>query len=358
MAMKDARKSKEQLLAELGELKLKAERLGEAELALRESEDRYRRLLESVTDYVYTVALRDSQAVATTHGGGCLAVTGYSAEEYDADPDLWFRMVHEEDREAVLTQARTLLMGLDAPPLEHRIVRKDGAVRWVRNTPVVRRDAFGRVAFYDGVVQDITTSKSVEEKTRHAALHDPLTGLPNRLQLADRLDRMIGEARSGGHRLAVLFVDLDNFKPVNDRLGHAVGDLVLREAASRLVRHVRASDLVARVGGDEFVVVLDRQHREDTAAEVARKLIGSLARPYRALGGQTGPGCSVGISLYPDDGNTAQDLVSAADAAMYYVKSHARGSFAFHSHLPRQTDPAPAEEAGKGKTRRRTRPVH
>jgi diguanylate cyclase (GGDEF)-like protein/PAS domain S-box-containing protein len=331
--MKEKEKTKEMILAELGKLKLKAKRLEEAEFALRESEERYRRLLESVTDYVYTVTLKDGQAVATEHGEGCLDVTGYTAAEYVADPLLWFRMVHEDDREAVLAQIGMLHQGMDAPPIEHRIMHKDGTTRWVRSTAVIRRDAFGRVAFYDGVIQDITKYKSVEEKVRHAALHDPLTTLPNRLLLSDRLSKMFQEARRDGSKVAILFVDLDNFKPVNDMLGHAVGDAVLKEAASRLVRHVRASDTVARVGGDEFVVALGKQQGEAGAADVARKLIRAMARPYRTLGRRKGPGCSIGVSFYPDDGHRAEELVGKADKAMYHVKNTCRGQFAMYSHL-------------------------
>jgi diguanylate cyclase (GGDEF)-like protein/PAS domain S-box-containing protein len=335
--------TKDKLIAELAELKLKAQRLEEAELALRESEERYRRLLESVTDYVYTVTVRDGRAVATTHGEGCRHVTGYTAGEYNADPNLWYRMIHVEDRDMVLNQVGMLQKGLDAPSLEHRIIHKDGSVRWVRSTPVIRRDAFGRVAFYDGVIQDITDSKSMEEQIRHAALHDPLTLLPNRLMLSDRLARMIEDARQEGGKVAVLFVDLDHFKPINDALGHAVGDEVLKEVASRLVRHVRVSDTVARVGGDEFVVALGRQRDESGPIDVAKKIIKALARPYRTLKGTKGPGCSIGITLFPDDGQDPGMLIKLADAAMYYVKNHQRGSYAFHSRQEApQSRPKPA----------------
>jgi len=241
----------------------------------------------------------------------------------------------------VLEQAQRLLRGESAPALEHRILHKDGAVRWVRNTPVIRRDAFGRVAFYDGILQDITTSKDLEVKALHASLHDPLTGLANRHLLMDRLARVIEASRREDAKAAVLFLDLDNFKPVNDRLGHAVGDEVLKEAAARVLSQVRASDTVARVGGDEFVVVLPGQRGGSGAAEVARKIIAALAMPYASLRGETGPGGSVGISLYPDDSQDPWELVKMADQAMYYVKNHIRSSYAFHSSLVRQAGPEP-----------------
>jgi diguanylate cyclase (GGDEF)-like protein/PAS domain S-box-containing protein len=342
--MSEACRDHEELLAEIGELRLRADRFEEAWRAVRESEERYRRLLESVTDYVYTVKVENGRAVSTTHGEGCAVLTGYTAEEYAADSNLWYRMVHEEDRPAVLEQANRLLNGENAAPLDHRILHKDGSVRWVRNTPVARRDAFGRVAFYDGIVQDITGAKDSEEKAAHASLHDPLTGLANRLLLLDRLSWLADTARREGTKVAILFLDLDNFKPVNDRLGHAVGDEVLKEAAGRIASEIRASDMVARVGGDEFVVVLPGQKGESGTVEVARKIIAALKLPYASLKGETGPGCSIGISLYPDDGHDPWDLIKKADDAMYYVKNHGRSSFLFHSSLVRQAGPGPLDE--------------
>lgn len=342
--MSDSQRTPEELLAELGELKLRADRLEEAWRAVRESEERYRKLLETVSDYVYTVHVDNGRAASTSHGPGCTAVTGYFPHELASNPDLWYSMIHEDDRAAVLEQAQRLVRGEDAGPIEHRIRHKDGSTRWVRNTPVLRRDAFGRVTFYDGIIQDITGAKNLEEKAMHASLHDPLTGLANRMLLMDRLARVMEAARLDGGKVAVLFVDLDNFKPVNDRLGHAVGDEVLKEAARRILGQVRASDTVARVGGDEFVVVLPGQKGEAGAAEVARKIIKDVCRPYDSLGGERGPGASIGISLYPDDGLDPWELIRKADEAMYFVKNHIRSSFAFHSGLTREAGPGPHDQ--------------
>ncbi|WP_243438557.1 sensor domain-containing diguanylate cyclase [Fundidesulfovibrio soli] len=339
--MKSAGKTKEQLVREIAELQLRVNGLERAWAMVRDSEERYRRLLESVTDYVYTVKVEDGRAVGTTHGAGCTRLTGYSPDEFERDPLLWLGMVSEEDRPAVLEQAGKILRGEDAMPLEHRILRKDGTLLWVRNTTVVRRDAFGRVAFYDGIIQDVTASKGVEAKAMHDAQHDPLTMLPNRPLMLCRLAALIDAARRAGDKVAVLFVDLDNFKPVNDTLGHAVGDEVLREAAARLQGVVRSTDTVARVGGDEFVVLLGRQRGGAGAAEVARKLVVAFARPYESLEGAAGPGASVGVSLYPDDGADPSTLIRRADEAMYYVKNHQRGSFAFASSLTRLNLPGP-----------------
>ena len=139
-----------------------------AEEATLESEERYKRLLSSVTDYVYAVIVEDGQAVATVHGPGCEAVTGYTSDEFETDQTLWYRMIREEDRPAALQQAQRLLRGEEPPPLEHRIIHKNGTERWIRNTTVPRKDAQGRLVAYDGLVYDITERKQAEERLRNA----------------------------------------------------------------------------------------------------------------------------------------------------------------------------------------------
>jgi PAS domain S-box-containing protein len=139
-----------------------------AEQATLESEQRYKRLLASVTDYVYSVTVEDGRAVSTFHGPGCEAVTGYTSDEFEQDQQLWYRMIREEDRPAVLEQAERILKGQETPPLEHRIIHKDGNVRWIRNTTVPRKDAQGRLVAYDGLVYDITERKQAEERLTRA----------------------------------------------------------------------------------------------------------------------------------------------------------------------------------------------
>jgi len=139
-----------------------------AEKALRESEERFRRMLGSVTSYIYTVTVENGRAVSTYHGPGCAALTGYTSENYAADPNLWYTMVHEDDRKNVLEQAKFALAGLESPPLEHRIVHKDGSVRWISNTLVTRRDENGRVVMFDGLINDISERKRLEADLRLA----------------------------------------------------------------------------------------------------------------------------------------------------------------------------------------------
>jgi PAS domain S-box-containing protein len=141
------------------------------EEALRNSEARYRRLFESISDYVYTVRVEDGRPVSTTHGSGCIHVTGYTPQEYDADPNLWYRMIFEEDRAKVLEHSTSALSGLPTDPIEHRIVHKNGSIRWIRNTPVVRKESQGRVLMHEGIINDITERKKAEFELKQANSH-------------------------------------------------------------------------------------------------------------------------------------------------------------------------------------------
>ena len=158
----------------------------QAEQALRESQDRYRRITDAVTDYIFTVHIDNGQVVKTIHGPACIAVTGYSEEEFAADPYLWFTMILSEDRDRVKNHASLILSGNDPGPIEHRIRRKDGAVRWVVNTPVPQRDSSGAMISYDGLIRDITKRKRAEEEKAK------LEALNRQLQKAESLGRMAG----------------------------------------------------------------------------------------------------------------------------------------------------------------------
>ncbi|MFN8458110.1 MAG: GAF domain-containing protein [Anaerolineae bacterium] len=158
------------------------------EAALRESEKRYKQLLDSVTDYIYTVKLENGQPVATTHGPNCVAVTGYTWQEYDADPQLWYRMIHPQDRQAVTAHLAKLLAGEATPPFEHRLIHKDGSVRWVRNTTVLHRNEQGQCVSYDGLISDITTSKQLRERLDAIyQLGDELTLLRDKTLIINRV---------------------------------------------------------------------------------------------------------------------------------------------------------------------------
>ncbi len=205
--------------------------------------------------------------------------------------------------------------------------RKTGEVypEWLSISVV--READGAVREYVAVFSDITQRKRQEERIRWQAEHDALTDLPNRACFLACLNTALAGAARNNHGLALLFVDLDRFKEVNDTLGHAAGDLLLQLVAQRLKHTVRRSDLVARLGGDEFTVILDPVAGPDEAARVAAKVVETLAAPFRLEQSEILIGASVGVSLYPADGQTGDQLLSHADQAMYRAKQSGRATW-------------------------------
>ena len=208
--------------------------------------------------------------------------------------------------------------------------RKDGTAYIQRQTISRVDDEQGGTRSYVSVFSDITAEKRAEEALIHVANHDALTGLPNRSLLEDRLEQALSQAARSRAHLAVMFFDLDGFKAVNDTHGHIAGDRLLQALAQRLLQCVRGSDTVARVGGDEFVVLgLDIEGRGN-AAEVASKILSTLREPFD-LGNEITAriGASIGVALYPDDGIDALALLHCADQAMYLAKRRGKQQFAF-----------------------------
>jgi diguanylate cyclase (GGDEF)-like protein/PAS domain S-box-containing protein len=174
---------------------------------------------------------------------------------------------------------------------------------------------------------EIQERKLAEQQIRYLANHDALTGLPNRRLLEDRLEQALEMGRRNGTQVAIQFIDLDCFKPINDRFGHRVGDLLLQAVAARLRGLLRAVDTVSRLGGDEFVIVLPEIHSEGAIGETAQKVLAALAQPYTIDGREMIVTPSIGVSLFPRDGNDAETLLISADAAMYHAKERGRGNW-------------------------------
>lgn len=191
--------------------------------------------------------------------------------------------------------------------------------------------------FFIGIIRDITERKLAEQKITHMAHHDFLTGLPNRILFFDRLKQAISMAERGGQKGAVVFLDLDGFKGVNDQVGHDAGDLLLQEVSRRLVGIVRASDTMARVGGDEFTFVLNNIGVAENVAAMARKMIAALSEPFDLKGQQCKIGGSIGISIFPDDSSEFGALLKQADEAMYLAKQCGKNTYQFYRDMPNCT---------------------
>ena len=265
------------------------------------------------------------------------AFLGYRAEELVGEP--WQRFTHPDDVAETAQERDRLLAGEQvAIALEKRYRRRDGSDAWGRLAASVVEAADGTPQFL-AQVMDIGEQRRAQEDLQHASLHDPLTGLPNRVLFADRLTLALVRAQADGRPLGVLYCDLDRFKLVNDAFGHGEGDRLLSRAAERLRRALRAEDTIARVGGDEFAVICESARDEGGVLAIADRVVAELSEPF-PLGAAAGEHASVGVSVgiaFAGAGSTADELLSHGEAAMYGAKTEGRGRAAvYHGGLGAQ----------------------
>lgn len=250
----------------------------------------------------------------------------------DADFSTLFHILdrlHPEDRERMLAAEELHLRKREAFDHEYRLRKADGSYVWVRGRGQAVWDGSGNAVRFVGSIIDITEHKEQEEQIRRLAQHDPLTGLPNRRMLADRLHQALGHARRNKEKLAVMLLDLDGFKMINDTCGHKAGDAVLIDISHRLLACIRSTDTVARYGGDEFVIVLEGQHTTEDPANLAEKILNMLHEPVVTADGRFSVGASIGIAIYPTDADNAESLLKMADDAMYRAKQAGQNSYLF-----------------------------
>jgi diguanylate cyclase (GGDEF)-like protein/PAS domain S-box-containing protein len=255
---------------------------------------------------------------------------GYSRDELLS---LTIRDVSHPDDVAVSDEARANLHAgkLQTMKLEKRYLRKDGSTIWVRITSAVRSSSAGDILYDIAAVEDISDRKKAEARVQYLATHDEMTDLPNRMLFNELAAKAIQRASRRGKRCAVLFIDLDRFKIVNDSLGHYAGDVLLREMATRMLGCIRTSDALARLGGDEFVVLLDDLFERDAAADIARKILSAALQPVEIAGQECRVTASIGIASYPEDAHDVATLMKHADMAMYSAKEEGKNNFQFYS---------------------------
>jgi diguanylate cyclase (GGDEF)-like protein/PAS domain S-box-containing protein len=317
--------------------------LKRAQRALAETQAKYRAIVEDIPAIVYIDEVDD--VMSTSYVSPQIEeLLGISPDEYIADPDVWYESLHPDDRERALEEYLRGRESGESFTFEYRLIARDGRVVWFRDSAVVIRDDMGVPVQVQGVMLDMTERKQAEEKAAFLAYHDKLTGLPNRAMFEELLELAISRARRHGASVAVVYADLDDFKLVNDSLGHEAGDELLRQLAGRLKEATRETDLVARQGGDEFLLLLADLDRSSegiasdvgdnasiVAESVAARVQEALATPFELEGTEVYISASVGVSLFPKDAPDAATLLKNADQAMYHSKRLGPGGYSIHA---------------------------
>ncbi|UMR28751.1 EAL domain-containing protein [Massilia sp. MB5] len=297
--------------------------------ARKEAEDKLRlsaTVLEHIADGVMVI---DARGTIVAVNPAFTQITGYTEEEALGRDRMLTRSGRQDDafHEGLWKELETT--GYWRGEIWN--LRKNGEqyLEWLTLSAV--RDSRGIATYYVGVFSDITQVKESQEKLDHLAHHDPLTALPNRLLFNDRLQHALQRAGREGEQLALLFIDLDRFKNVNDTLGHHIGDELLKQVAHALSDKLREGDTLARLGGDEFIVLLENVDGQFSASLVAEKLVGMFEQPFMVAGHELFVTCSVGISLFPEDAQDINMLIRNADVAMYQAKARGRNGYRFYA---------------------------
>jgi len=297
------------------------------EMDLEKSVATYRTLVEQIPAITYIATLDRSRILFVSPQ--IEAVLGFKQDDFLANQEIWSQQIHPEDRSRVLAEVRQSLDENIPFHSEYRICAKDGRDIWVKDAASKVQDQ-DKDLYFQGIVQDISAQKSSEKQLMMMAHYDQLTGLANRVLFHDRLEQVVAHSKRHGQQFAVLYLDIDGFKAVNDDLGHHAGDVLLTEIASRLKAHVREVDTVARMGGDEFTIILDDVKTRETIELISNKLVGAIAEPYAHIDTGHAVTMSMGIALYPEDSENRDVLITAADNAMYRAKNSGKNCYCFH----------------------------
>ncbi len=303
-----------------------------AEEALRESERKYRMVLENINEVVYKVDITEDnpyEGSVQLVSGRVEDIIGYKPEEFLKNSSLWFSLVHPDDIPGLAESTRKVFMSKRGGIREYRLRHKrTGEYRWIEDMVLPQYNDSGKVIGIFGVARDITERKQIEEKLVYNAFYDSLTDLPNRALFMDRLKQTVEyEKRHKEYLFAVLFLDLDRFKVINDSLGHMAGDQLLITMAQRLKGLLRAVDTIARFGGDEFVILLNDIKKVSDATEVADRIQKELALPVNLNGQEVFTTVSIGIALNTSGYDCPEDLLRNADIAMYQAKTRGKARY-------------------------------
>ena len=297
------------------------------EKALKASEERYRTIIENIEDGYFEVDLAGN---LTFFNDSIYQTLGYSRDELKGMNNREYT-TPETSRKMYHIFNRIYRTGNPERVTDYEIIKKDGTTLVLELSTSLMRDVSGQPIGFRGVARDITDRKLAEEKLAYMATHDSLTGLPNRALFNDRLTLALTHARRNQKKLAVMLLDLDRFKVVNDSLGHKVGDLLLQGVGKRLTGLLRKGDTIARMGGDEFLFLLPEITWAEAAATVAQKILETFQEPFSIEANELKITTSVGVAIYPDDGEDVDELLKNVDIAMYHAKEKGRNNFQWYT---------------------------
>ncbi len=296
------------------------------ENALRQSEERYRTIVDTIADAYYEVDLAGN---TITFNKAYLTLYEYSAKEMQGKNYRTY--VDKEKAEiAYWVFNQVFKTGKPTKKMEWEIIAKSGKKKQVELSVSLIRDTQGKPLGFRGIISDITARRNAEEVIRHQAFHDPLTGLANRILFYDRMHMAFNQAKRNKKMVAVIILDLDNFKEINDTHGHMVGDELLKAVARRLFNMVRASDTVARYGGDEFTLIMPLLSGEEDALVVAKKIVAAFGKDFIIETSEINVTASVGVAAYPLHGRDIDTLMNKADNAMYRAKAMGRNRYCWY----------------------------
>ncbi len=295
----------------------------ETERALRESEERYRTIIENIEDGYYEVDLKGNFIF---FNDACKAILGYEKDEMVG---VNYRKMADAGIAGKVFEFfnRVYTTGKPEKRVEWETMKKDGSRTHVEASISLIRNAESEPTGFRGIVHDITERKKTEQVIAHLAYHDPLTGLPNRILFKDRLAMAIAQSKRKELKFALLMLDLDKFKDINDTLGHSVGDRLLRSAGERLSGILRKVDTVARMGGDEFLILLNDMALEENASSIAQKILRIFQKPFILDQHERVVTTSIGIAVYPGDGDDEETLMKNVDVALYRAKREGRNRY-------------------------------
>jgi diguanylate cyclase (GGDEF)-like protein/PAS domain S-box-containing protein len=290
---------------------------------LKASEELWKFALEGAGDGVWDWDIEGDYAYLSNR---YKEMFGFSDDDINTNRQDWNNRIHPDDLPSMTEAVNNYLLGKTSKYIhEHRVICKDKSIKWVLSRGmVVKRDKNGKPLRMVGTHADITERKLLESKLQNLAHYDSLCNLPNRTLFNDRLRLALSYAKREKKKLAVMFIDLDHFKEINDIYGHQTGDKVLQQVSQRLVACVRESDTVARLGGDEFVVLLPIIDHENDAILVANKIVDAVDQPIRIAQSEMRVSSSIGIAIYPQHGKDEKLLVINADMAMYQAKKNGK----------------------------------